>query len=299
MNQEERKQLLEHLLSLRQSREDLLFKMDQPFEGKGQNPELASLQERLEQEEKVLKQLKERYLENLPVRKVSRCPFTGNVFSLSIDDEGLDGPWWDYDWPERMESQPHDTYFALDGALKLEGSPEWAPFFCSPGPEVPFVLPRLLKFVQVKAVLSSLKIGAHQGYMMVYYAEPMLESELRVNDWGTGRYWEPGHLLPELWTAGDYVSIDPNPDEYDFDLEPWIKSGKLLWISPEDQTLTLHGHVSRCPYLNLLGKRRLQHMQKGEIWWDEEEDEIQNEDDPAFDLAHFESVIEAIERGEG
>lgn len=299
MNQEERKELLEHLLSLRQSREDLLSMMDQPFEAKETNLELVALEARLDQEEKLLKQLKERYLESLPVIKVSRCPFSGIEYSLPIDAEGLDGPWWDYDWPERMDNQPHDTFFALDGALKLGGSPEWAPFFCSPGPELPFVLPRLLKFVQVKAVLSSLKIGSHQGYVMVYYAEPMLEGELRVNDWGTGRYWEPGHLLPERWTAGDYVSIDPNPDEYDFDLEPWIKAGKLFWISPEDETLTLHGHVAGCPYLNLSGQARLQYIHKGEIWWDEEEDDNQNEEDPSFDLAHFQNVVEAIERGEG
>lgn len=297
MSKQEKAKILGRLLPLAQSYDQLAADLELLEEEGKENPKQKTLEGQLSGMHKEIQELLRRYLEGLPVRDLSRCPFTGKKFSLAIDDLGLDGLWWNFDAPKRPENELPATYFALDGALKLGGEPEKAPFFCSPGPDVPFVLPRLLEFIQVKAVISSVQIGPHTAYPIVYYADPMLYGEKRVNDWGTQRYWETGSIIPELWTPGQYVSLTPVTSEYDFDLEPWIKAGKLLWIAPGDTSLTLRGHVSRCPFLDLPGSRRLKFIRDGKVW--EEEDETWEPDDPDFDPGHFQRLVKEIERGEG
>jgi hypothetical protein len=72
-----------------------------------------------------------------------------------------------------------------------------------------------------------------------------------------------------------------------------------LWIAPGDASITLHGHVSRCPYLDLPGSRRLKFIRDGKVWEDEEEYESREPDDPDFDPEHFQRLVDEIERGEG
>lgn len=301
LNKQEKTEILGRLLPLAQSYDQLALGLEPLDEEEQENPEQKDLEEQLTGMDKEIQELLRRYLEGLPVRNLSRCPFTGEKLSLAIDDLGLDGLWWNYDAPKRPKNKLPATYFAMDGAIKLGGAPEKAPFLCSPGPDVPFVLPWILEFVQVKAVISSIRIGLHTAYPIFYYADPMLYGEMRVNDWGTGRYWETGSIIPELFTPGQYVSINPDSDKYDFNLEPWIKSGKLLWIAPGDESLTLHGHVSRCPYLDLPGSRRLKFIRDGKVWEDDDDNddyETREPDDPDFDREHFQRLVEELEKGE-
>ncbi|NLO09954.1 MAG: hypothetical protein GX129_08845 [Clostridiales bacterium] len=294
-SKKERVDILGRLLPLAQSYDRLASDIDLYGDDEQANPELNPLEEQLIVMNNEIQELLESYMKGLPIRDLSRCPFTGEKVSMAIDDMGLDGLWWNYDSPKRPENKLPDTWFAIDGALMLKGEIEKAPFLCSPGPDIPFVLPRLLEFIQAKAVISTIQIGSHIAYPICYYADPMLYGELRVNDWGTGRYWETGSMIPELWSPGQYISLTPDKDEYDFDLEPWIKAGKLLWISPDDNSMTLHGHVSGCPYLNLQGSRRLKFIRDGLVWEDEEELEFFDEDNPDFDLEHFQSILKQIE----
>ncbi len=298
LSKQERADLLGRILPLAQSYDQLASDLELLEEEGQENPKYKALEKQLSGMGIEIQGLLGRYLEGLPVREVSRCPFTGETLSLAIDDLGLDGLWWNFDAPKRPESTLPKTWFALDGALKLSGKPEKAPFLCCPGPDVPFVLPRLLEYIQVKAVISTLQIGSHTAYPIVYYADPPLQGEARVNDWGTQCYWETGSLIPELWTPGQYVSLIPDTSEYDFDLEPWIKAGKLLWIAPGDLGLTLHSHVSHCPYLNLPGRRRLKYIQDGKVWEDEKEFEFFEAEDPGFDMEHFQRIVKEIEEGE-
>jgi hypothetical protein len=298
MNKAEKAEILERLLPLAENYDQLVLELELLKEERNEIPEQQVLEAQMAGLDKEIQELVRRYLEGLPVRDLSRCPFTGEKLSLAIDDLGLDGLWWNYDAPKRPKIKHPATYFALDGALKLGGEVEKAPFLVSPGPDVPFVLPRLLEYAQVKAVISFVQIGAHTAYPIVYYADPMLYGEKRVNDWGTKRYWETGSVIPELATPGQYVSLIPDADEYDFDLKPWIKAGKLLWILPGDADLTLHGHVSHCPYLELPGSRRLKFIKDGRVWEDEEEMESFAADDPEFDQEHFQKMVEEIEEGE-
>ncbi|PKM56065.1 MAG: hypothetical protein CVV00_01350 [Firmicutes bacterium HGW-Firmicutes-5] len=240
--------------------------------------------------------LAEAYLDQLPNVNLSRCPFTGEVLTLAIDVDGMDGLWWNNESPKRPEQKLPKTYFAMDGALKLEAPLEVAPFIATPGPDVPFVIPRLLAFDQIKAVLSTVKIGAHTGYVIIYYADPMLEGEKRVNDWGTDRYWEDTDAFSGMVSPGQWVSVTPHIEDYDFDLAPYIRSGKLLWIEPQDEKLLLKSVVRGCPYLELEGSHWPKFIQDGQMWEDDMSLEFEEE---AIDKSELMKKIEAFERSEG
>jgi hypothetical protein len=206
------------------------------------------------------------YAAGLPAAPLCRCPFTDQVLFHSVDYLGLDGLWWNYDGavrPRREVGLP--TFFALAGALRLNGPPPWFPFLCKPGPEAPYVAPRILQHPALKAVLSAIDIGGHQGYAVAYFAQPLPYDLPRINTWGANMYWltdpqgEPG------WNTAREV-----PEEFDFDLAPWMAQGRLHWIAPGDQSLTLRNTPDGCPYLGLPGRRSLTRIQAGKVWWPEE-----------------------------
>ena len=221
-----------------------------------------------------LERVEAEYLEMLSRPAISRCPFTGDKIYHSLDTQGLDGPWWNYKSPVRPSEELPPTFLSLTGSVYLGEEIEEFPFLCHPGPGAPYVVPRVLLFDQVRAVISSLLIGTHQAYLICYFCEPGFGSPENVNLWGTSEYHRrisSGELL--VGHAPDSM------DDYDFDLEPWVATGKLLWTLPDDPALILHSDVSRCPYLRLPGGRRPLAIQDG-IAWDHLE-ESSDGDSPA------------------
>jgi hypothetical protein len=199
--------------------------------------------------------LEEEYLKSVPRVAVARCPFTGAELVRSVDTRGLDGLWWRYDNPVRPLEEPLPTFFALTGAVKL-AEVEVIPFLCKPGPEVPFVIPRLLEQQSISAVISELGIGAHRGFAISYFADPTPEALTRFNDWGTDHY-----ETPDGW-----ASMAEDVEPLDFDLAPWISSTKLAWIAPGDRDLSLRHDLADCPYLGLQGHRSFVRIQAGKVW---------------------------------
>jgi hypothetical protein len=214
----------------------------------------------LAQTRQSLMALVDRYLAGLAPMPLSRCPFTGEPFSYVIDTGGLDGLWWDYEAPVRPAGKPPTTFFALDGALHLEQPLENFPHLCRPGPEAPFVVPRLLERPEISAVVSSLAVGPHLGFAIVYFAQPVPMNIPRLNEWGALEYWIPGESGYLGWDT-----VEEDPTAYDYDLEPWIRAGKLLWIAPGDEGVMLHSDVRRCPYLGLPGRRYPLFITAGEV----------------------------------
>jgi hypothetical protein len=192
--------------------------------------------------------LREEYEAGLPVVPLARCPFTGVVFAHTLDTEGLDGLWWQYDLPIRGYDERPPTFFALTGAVALSGEPEPAPFDRRPGPEVPYVLARMLLHDDVKAVVSSVPIGPHTGYAVTYFARPVPPMLQRMNDWGTAIYTYETASAPELWDG-----VEEENEVLDLDLARWIDSGDLLWIAPGDASLALRSTSAGCPYVGLEG----------------------------------------------
>lgn len=208
-----------------------------------------------------LASLRQQYRLHLPVIPLSRCPFSGQVVYQSIDPYGLDGFWWDYHDPVRLPVFLPSSLFSFSGALQLGCPVEPARFLCRPGPGVPYVVPELIKADSVRAVLSSLGIGPHTGYPLLYFADPVPPGIEPVNDWGTD-HWD---RTDRYGSAHGNESVELE-DEYDFDLVPHIASGKLLWISPGDTTMTLRSGLAGCPYVNLEGEQRIQRIQWGKVW---------------------------------
>ncbi|MEA2644970.1 MAG: hypothetical protein QOE92_53 [Chloroflexota bacterium] len=204
--------------------------------------------------------LEQEYLAALPVVPISRCPFSGEVVSMAIDTAGLDGLFWDETGPIRpLDEEMPETFFALTGAVSLGAGVENAPFPCTPGPQLPFVVPRMLLHPDVKAVVSQLPIGGHTGFPIVYYADPIPVLR-RFNDWGTAEYSYETEDDPEL-----FDSVDEEDEVLDFDLALWIERGDLLWIAPGDADLKLMTTVEGCPYLGLDGRRDFYWIQAGKL----------------------------------
>jgi hypothetical protein len=195
-----------------------------------------------------LSALEEIYIANLSQLPISRCPYTDEQFYFSIDLFGLDGPWWNAEQPIRTAEETIPSFFAITGSVNIIGDPPLLPFTIKPGPAVPWVCPRLLSNENISAVLSHLKIGLYDAYITVYFTNNLEVNLKRINTWGTNEY---------LINDSDGLAVlDRTYDEeedYDFNIAPWIKKGKLHWIAINDKTLELQNSVDNCPYLDIKG----------------------------------------------
>jgi hypothetical protein len=278
----QRDEILEGLNGIFETYENLINEYDNAEEaGKEKATEIEKLNEKSQE-------LSKRYSDGLPIVPLSRCPFTGEILNGSFDKYGLDGFWWNSDSPLRADIKKPDTLFAFDGALKLSGKPEYADFNITPGPDKPFVRPRLLEdFVQVRVVISSAKVGKHTVYFMTYFTDPMLYGVDRINEFGTKAYTyidEEG----EEKIAHDY----DNPDAFDFDIEYWLREGKVLWIKPGDETMELHGELAGCPYIGLEGSEKPKYIYKGQVTEFEETAEMAADDVDDELLARINEFVE-------
>jgi hypothetical protein len=260
----------------------LLDRIFQLFEAGDETNQQAALNQEMTR-------LVDRYREGLPVAAVSRCPHSGSLLNWAIDTMGLDGLWWNSDSPIRPIETPPATFFALCGAMQLASPVEPAPFIAEPGPGRPFVVPRLLEYRQIKAVLSTLPIGPHTGYVITYFADPMLYTEERLSDWGSNHY----QYTDESGTV--WTNPGPVADARDFDLAPWITSGQLLWIRPGDASLTLRSDLETCPFLDLPGVTQEQFVQNGRAW--QLDESTANGADYPLSEDEVNRILESIQQG--
>lgn len=207
-----------------------------------------------------LAELRRRYEAGLPRILLSRCPWTGALVWHSFDPFGLDGLWWDYHNPARPVRERVWFCRAITGAVAIEAPVERFPFLAKPGPGAPYVIPRLLEVPQVQATLSSLACGRHRAYCVAYFAVQETPGLDWPNDWGANQRWDEGGE-----SAGGWCETSEFEEEWDFDLRPWIRSGKLAWIAPGDATMTLRRELEECPYLSLRGTREMQYVQDGQV----------------------------------
>jgi len=206
------------------------------------------------------RQLRDRYARLLPDVPVARSPDTGEVVTWAIDMVGLDGWYWSYRGPaRRIPERVPSTWLTMTGALRLHDPVEVTPFLVRPGPGVPFVVPRILQATGVRAVLAQLPIGRHTGWPITYFGPRPVDTKL-VNLWGSDGYqvYEDGE-----WRGWDETT--PWVADYDFDLEPWLRSGKLLWIRPGDESMELRTGVEGCPYVGLDGVRDIPFIENGDV----------------------------------
>jgi hypothetical protein len=204
--------------------------------------------------------INQRYRELLPDVTVARCPHSGEVVRWPIDTMGLDAWFWDYLTPVRRTAQPlPHAWIAMAGAMRLADPVEHPPFAVVPGPDVPFVVPRILNADGVRAVIAEVPVGAHTGWAVSYFG-PSPENVPLVNVWGANTYpvFEDG-----VWTGWDWDR--PRVSQYDFALSEWLRSGKLLWIEPGDDSATLREGPDGCPFVDLPGQRRITVIRNGVV----------------------------------
>jgi len=202
------------------------------------------------------------YESGLPQIPFARCPIGGEVQLHSFDPFGLDGPWWNYDAPLRPLMERIPSCLAVNGALALHGEVPNMPWLVRPGPGLPFVLPKLLAVDGIFATIRQLAVGPHTAWTVCYFGAEEPEGLALPNAWGTGAYWDASDGMP------GWNSRPSDPFEWDFSLSPWIARGKLYWIAPGDDTLTLRAEIAGCPFVGLPGEKREQRIAFGRVMLD-------------------------------
>jgi len=211
----------------------------------------------------ALAELGRAYEDGLPQVPFARCPIGGEVQVHSFDPFGLDGPWWNYDAPLRPLMERIPSCLAVTGAVALAGELPDVPWLCRPGPGLPYVLPRLLSADGIFATIRQLAVGPHTAWAVCYFGAEVPPGLAMPNAWGTGAYWDASDGTPG-WTA-----TPDDPLERDFSLSPWIARGKLYWIAPGDDTLTLRTEIAGCPYVGMPGEKREQRIAFGRLRLDD------------------------------
>lgn len=217
--------------------------------GAARNPPISMEEESALQRRRS--DLRQEYFDRLPRVTLSRCPFCGQQLDRAFDPWGFDGFWWQsgkvkpYVEPEAC---PH--FAVLTGAVNLNGlPPQGGAAEARPGPEVPYVIPRVLELPTMVAVISALEMrNGYTAYPIAYFAETM----------------PPPGTLTQAWTKTQYDYRDEagrwrwqiKTDPWDFDLLKWVERGKLKWIAPGDEDFMISQQPPAAfPYDQLTGRR--------------------------------------------
>lgn len=216
---------------------------------------------------KKITDISKEYLKKTPTIPISRCPYSSEVTYYSIDNIGIDGPWWDYTKPLRAMSNLPMTFHTITGSMKLSGNTEFTSHQVRPGPEKPYLIKQLIEAEGVKAVISTIQIGNHTSYVVVYFKE---EVDLEVEP---AKIWGQ-YIWERIDRTGKRVYLEPSEREfsYIFELTNWVEEGKFLWIQPGDKEFTLRTGVDGCPYIGVDGDERFQIIIDGEVTYMEEEE---------------------------
>jgi hypothetical protein len=110
-------------------------------------------------------------------------------------------------------------------------------------------------------VVSSVLVGEHVGFPVVYFADPVPLDLERADDWGHDHY----SYVRANGGPGTAHAIE-NDLQKDYELGPWLEGGKLAWIAPGDIELALRQGSAGCPFVGLTGDRRRQYIRAGERW---------------------------------
>jgi len=212
---------------------------------------------------KEFRALGQAYFDGIPRPVLGRCPVCQAPFRHSFDPWGVDGFWWqEKEGTKTAEPEPCPHFGLLQGAVDLRGEPVSGAArnesFLGPG--VPFVIPRVLEQPPVVAVVMALpmEMGA-TAYPITYFTGEPLPPGSFTQPWTRTSYsWPDGK-------GGFGWRVDTDP--WDFDLGPWVRSGKLLWIEPEDPEFQLRSHGDGpCPYVGLPGVRERQYVKGDQLW---------------------------------
>ena len=196
-------------------------------------------------------QIQQAYFNGLPRVPMSRCPFTGEPLVRVFDPWGVDGFWWqETESGKTQDPAAPATFRVLRGALNLNGLPALGgPAEAHVGPDVPYVIARVLSMPTMVMVVSSLPmLNGYTAYPLAYFSTEAPPPGSLVATWRRLTY-------SFVDRKGDSCWYMPS-DVWDFDLKPWVEAGKVLWIEPGDAKLVVQkGHWDKFPFKDLQGTR--------------------------------------------
>jgi len=200
------------------------------------------------------------YGDRLPRRLFGRCPFSGAPFTRAFDPFGVDGPWWHTNPLETITEPTAPRAYKIHlGALNLGGrSPSEASEEVIPGPDAPFVVPRLLRLPGMVAVVTQLKFEtSDRAWVISYWSSDLIPPVRLHQQWLRREHWFKNE-------RGESASIIAN-DIWDFDLEPYLAYGRLRWIDPDDPQQRVMQALAGgcCPFLGIAGDHRPQVLADG------------------------------------
>ena len=185
------------------------------------------------------------YWARLPRVTMGVCPFDQNPLTRIFDPFGFDGLWWRP--AAEVPDAPACTHFCLlRGAVNFQGTePVGGEFKARVGPEVPFVIPDVLRLPTMVAVIGQVPMeNGCLAYPIAYFADIIPTAKDLAPSWARAIYTWPGG-----WNYDIKI--------WDFNLLPWLKEGKLKWCAPDSGNLMLgDGPPESCPYLNLPGEKQ-------------------------------------------
>jgi hypothetical protein len=200
------------------------------------------------------------YFRDLPRIPVSCCPHCDKPLYRAFDPFGLDGLWWRSDaQPDEPLACPH--FCALLGAVDLRSSRPRPDFDLHPGPDAPFVIPRLLEKKGMVAIISEIQLAdGAVAYPIAYFAPRRPPVQALAAPWARTNFVYSTQLGVHSWRqAGDPAPGESAPDAWDFDLQPWIASGRIRWCAPGgDRSALIPPSTTACPFADLPGSRQRQ-----------------------------------------
>ena len=201
----------------------------------------------------------EEYWSWIPTISLSLCPFCNVELRHPFDPVDLNGFWW-MDRTRRPGREPKacEHFNLLLGAVNLNGlSPRGGPFEGRPGPDVPYVIPRILEMPTMLAVISSIAMNCgYTAYPVAYYSQISPAGGSLTQTWAEAEYY---FTLEDGKTGWNMVS-----NSYDYDLLPWLKAGKIRWIEG-GRLSSVDDDPEDCPFLDVKGMRRPQVIIEDEL----------------------------------
>lgn len=206
--------------------------------------------ETAQQEKKLMQAAKEAYYRRLPRLVMSCCPFDERPLIRTFDPYGLDGLWWrSASGTDEPPACPH--FCVMLGAVNFDDKkPRAGAQEVRPGPEIPFVIPRLLEFPGMVAVVSEIEMASgYTAYPIAYFAERRPKPEDLTAGWARTDFTFTTQLGVSGWRTPHEV--------WDFNLLPWLQQKKLRWCLPDSGNTELsEAPPETCPYLDIKGRRQ-------------------------------------------
>lgn len=216
------------------------------------DPAWRKLEEKRNELYGQIEPLIEKYWNQVPTVELSQCPYCQQRLSRLFDPVDLNGFWW-MDRTQRPRPEPeHCPHFCLlMGAVNLNNLPPAGGLFeCLPGPDAPFVIPRILELPTMEAVVSCFKMHCgYNAYPIAYFAQrPPAQKDL-TQSWTKKEFWFTDDKNHQGW--------DIKKESYQYNFASWIKAGKLRWHS-EGRLNHPGDDPQACPFLNVQGILRPQ-----------------------------------------